>query len=345
MSIAHFVLAPFRILLGVILALFRGLDRGLVLLARPFGVNVKSPWLRYAILLGEYAVIYLLALLPVPIVPLAALGVGYVGVLAVGRAWVLNEKQRGAIAKKLRDGNPDEMPDLRGIALLSALQLLILFPLFFQQVQRQFGLYKVPEGATFWTWVLFTLDSYSKAFLGLLEIYGIHFNRIELDANWGRHLVTLKRLTFDYILIQGIIRLFAIRETIRDAVAAVKNDRELAERLGRRAIGPLIRALRYDANAEVRGRAAEALGTLGGPRAVEPLLEALRGPSEVVRERAAKALGALGDTRAIPALRAAAEDPDRYVKAAAADALKRLDPDGTLQQTPRRWWRLSRSSR
>jgi hypothetical protein len=224
----------------------------------------------------------------------------------------------------LRDGNPDEMPDLRWTALFSALQLLILFPLLFQQVQRHFGLYREPTGgATFGTWLLFTLDSYSKAFLGLLEIYGIHFDSIGYASPWGRHLVTLKRLTFDYILIQGIIRLFAIRETTRDAVAAVKTDLDMAVRLGRRALGPLVRALE-DSNVEVRARAAEALGVLGSERAVEPLLEALRGPSELVRERAAKALGMLGDRRAVEPLRQALADPDRYVKAAAAQALKQI---------------------
>jgi HEAT repeat protein len=142
--------------------------------------------------------------------------------------------------------------------------------------------------------------------------------------------VTLKRLTFDYILLQGILRLFAIRETIRDAVAAVKTDRELAERLGKRAIRPLIRALEDD-NVEVRARAAEALGTLADPRVVEPLIEALAGPSELVRERAAKALGAVGDARAVEPLIKALQDRDRYVKAAAAGALKRLDPSAAAR--------------
>jgi hypothetical protein len=41
-----------------------------------------------------YVVIYLVALLPVPVLPLVALAVGYVGVIAVGQAWVANEKQR-----------------------------------------------------------------------------------------------------------------------------------------------------------------------------------------------------------------------------------------------------------
>jgi hypothetical protein len=325
-SLAALLLAPFRwIGLGV-RALFAALDRALVFCATPFGVHLKDPLRRYALFLGVYAAVYGLGVLPVSVVPVVALGFGYLGVLAVGRAWVLNEKQRSAIAKKLRDGRPDDMPDLRGVALLSALQLIVLFPLLFQHVHSEFGLFEVRGDDSFWNWLLFTFDSYSRGLLGLLELYGVKLEHgIEPSTAWGRHLVTLKRLTIDWILIQGVVRLFAIRETVRDAVAAVKSDRELAERLGRRAVGPLIRALQ-DPNVEVRGRAAETLGTLGDARAVSPLLEALRGPSELVRERAARALGQLGDARAVEPLTAALKDPDRYVKAAAADALKRLDP-------------------
>jgi hypothetical protein len=185
MTVHSVLLKPFRWGWLGVQRLFEALDRGLVFLATPFGVRVRNPWRRTAILLGDYLVIYLLALLPVPVLPLTALAFGYVGVLAVGRAWVLNEKQRSAIAKKLRDGDPDALPDLRWTALLSALQLIVLFPLIFQQVQRHFDLFDVPEGATLWTWVLFTFDSYNKAFLGLLEIYGIHFDPIGYASPWG----------------------------------------------------------------------------------------------------------------------------------------------------------------
>lgn len=306
-------------------ALFGTLDRALVWLASPFGVNERDPRRRYPRLLGIFAGIYLIALLPLRYVPLAALFVGWVGVLAVGRAWVRNEKIRTEISKKIRDGNPDEMPDLRWTALVSALQLLILFPLFFQQVHEAFGFYRVPPDVHFWHWVLFTVDHYSKAVVGFLDLYGLHINRIEPEAGWGRHLVLIARLTTDYILIQGIVRIYAIHQTIREGVSAVKVDRDMAVRLGQRAVNPLIEAMQNDPNVEVRGRAAEALGKLGGPDVAEPLIEALGGRSELVRERAAKALAELGDLRAVDPLRKLAEsDPDRYVKAAAEEAVKQL---------------------
>src|SRR5947209_907340 len=84
-------------------------------------------------MLGIYAVIYLLAFFAPSPVPELALLIGFIGVVAVGRAWVANEKLRTRIAKKLQNGDPDELPDLRGGALVSALQLIVLFPLIFRQ--------------------------------------------------------------------------------------------------------------------------------------------------------------------------------------------------------------------
>lgn len=259
--------------------LLRGLsalDHGFAALAVPFGVNVRRPLLRYTILLGAFLVLYLLALVPVPTLPLVALGVAYVGVLAIGRAWVLNEKQRTRIAKKLEHGDPDALPDLRGAALVSALQLLVLFPLLFQQVQRQFGLFAVHGPTTFGSWFWFALDkTYLKALPDWSVLYQVHISSIDFVSPWGRHLVLLARLTFDYLLIQGIIRLVAIRSTVREGVAAVKTDPDVAVRLGRRAIGALIEKL-GDPDKAVRGAAANALTQLGDERGIERLVNALK---------------------------------------------------------------------
>jgi HEAT repeat protein len=87
--------------------------------------------------------------------------------------------------------------------------------------------------------------------------------------------VLLTRVTFDYLLIQGLLRLLAIRATVREAVATVKADPERAVRLGRRAIRPLIEKL-GDPDREVRGAAANALMQLGDARAAEPLTRAMQ---------------------------------------------------------------------
>ncbi len=304
--------------------------------------------------------IYAVGFLPIPVLPLVALTVGYIGVLAVGRAWVLNEKERTLIAKKLKDGDPDAMPDLRWTALVSALQLLILWPLIFMQVQRHFGLYTVPEGATFWTWLLFTLDSYNKAVLGLLQVYGVHFEEVGLDSAWGRHLVTLCRLTFGYLLIQGVFRLIAIRQTVREAVLAVRADPDMAVRLGKRAVKPLIAALQepyrvlsatYEGDfgpanrlcdaLDLREGATRALGELWDVRAVEPLIRVLGDEDNQVRAGAASALGELRDGRAVRPLIAALQDKDMEVRVNAADALgalgsgRRLKPHRVSFHDPR----------
>jgi hypothetical protein len=266
-----------------VLGAFDALDRAFCWLAIPFGVNVASPRTRYAIMLGLFAAIYVIGLLPVPYLPTAALVFGYLGVLGIGRAWVRNENERAAIVKKLDHRDPDRMPDLRWTALVAALQLLILFPLLYRQLHNNYGLFKVEGDATFADWLWFSLDkTYLKALPDWSMLYGIHISGIDFDGAWGRHLVLLSRLTFDYILIQGVLRLLAIRATIGEAVAAVKADPEMAVRLGQRAVGPLIDKLR-DPDRAVRGAAANALTQLGRPDAVGRLLQG-EPPEDVVEK-------------------------------------------------------------
>lgn len=267
---------PFDPARGAVARALAALDRALCAFAVPFGVRVADPRKRYAIMLSVFAAIYVLGALPVTVVPLLALAAGYVGVLAIGRAWVLNEKERAAIAKKLKDADPDAMPDLRWTALVSALQLLLLLPILFLQLQRQFHLYKVHEAHTFLDWVWFSLDkTYLKALPDWTTLYGIHHSSIDFDSVWGRHLVLLSRLTFDWILIQGIIRLLAIRATINEAVAALKADPEMAVRVGRRAAPALIEKL-SDPDRAVRGAAANALMQLGDPHGIRQISEAAK---------------------------------------------------------------------
>lgn len=268
-SVAALLGASFQALWRLVVWVFATLDRGFVWLAVPFGVRVRDPVRRYAMLLGLFTVIFALGALPIPLLALPALAAGYIGVLAVGRAWVRNEEERTAIVKQLKDADPDQLPDLRWTALVSALLLLVLFPLVFMQAERFFHLYKVNEEPTFWDWFWFAIDkTYLKALPDWSILYGVHISSIDFDRPWGRHLVLLSRLTFDYILIQGALRLLAIRATIRDAVAVVKADPHMAVRLGKRAIAPLIEKLQ-DPDRTVRGAAANALMQLGDARAIQ----------------------------------------------------------------------------
>jgi hypothetical protein len=250
---------------------FSALDRGFAWLAVPFGVRLRDPGQRYGVLLGIFALIFLLGALPLGGLSLAALFFGYLGVLAIGRAWVRNEKLRIRIVKKLEDQDPDQLPDLRGAALVSALMLLVLFPLLYMQVEERFHLYRVNEAPTFWSWLWFSIDkTYLKALPDWSILYGVHISSIEFDARWGRHLVLLSRLTFDWILIQGLLRLLVIRATIREAVAVIKVDPDVAVRLGRRAIPSLLAKLE-DPDKSVRGAAANALTQLGDPTALQQI--------------------------------------------------------------------------
>lgn len=76
-----------------------------------------------------------------------------------------------------------------------------------------------------------------------------------------------------------------------------------------------------DGEARVRRRAAQALGRVGLPDAVEPLTAALADPEPEVRQMAAFALGLIGAPAARPPLTTALKDPDPVVQGRAAEAL------------------------
>src|SRR5262245_28388574 len=82
--------APFLALWRGVQAVFAWLDEGFSWFAVPFGARIRDPLPRYGVMFGMFALIYLLGSLHLGLVSLFALGFGYVGVLAIGRAWVLN---------------------------------------------------------------------------------------------------------------------------------------------------------------------------------------------------------------------------------------------------------------
>ena len=99
---------------------------------------------------------------------------------------------------------------------------------------------------------------------------------------------------------------------------------EAADALGQlrdpAAVQPLMEVLTDDQYSGIRWKAAEALAQIGTP-AVEPLIAVLSHPEEDVRWKAAIALGEIGDTRAIGPLIELLRDEDRFVKGRAAYAL------------------------
>jgi len=92
------------------------------------------------------------------------------------------------------------------------------------------------------------------------------------------------------------------------------------------AVEPLINALK-DKSSRVRVSATEALVKIGDPHAVEPLIATLKDENERVRREAVIVLGQLGDSRAVEPLIAALKDEEHSVRSTAAGALGEIgDP-------------------
>jgi HEAT repeat protein len=325
-----------RLWKDVLQPILTALDRALVGFAGLFGTNIADRNTRGALLFAIFGVIYVLGYF-LPKFGLVPLVFGYLGVLAIGRAWVANEKLRTRIAKKLENADPDKLPDLRVSALLSALQLVVLLPLLFRRIYLDFPEeFKAagpndtlvdlgPQGADFLTWLAWSFESYSRAAIDAVGL-GEFIKPIRPATSLAKVLSVLKALTVDYILIQTFVRWFAINATVREAVAALRNDPDMARRLGRRAVVPLLDRL-HDDDQTVRENAVRVLGQVGGERVVGPLVEALNDPAETVRFEAVTALSGRQDPRVAPALARALGDPSLTVRSAAAEGLARLgDP-------------------
>lgn len=96
------------------------------------------------------------------------------------------------------------------------------------------------------------------------------------------------------------------------------------------AVEPLIAVLERDGEDwEVQASAAEALGKLGDARAAQPLIASLANMVSHVRYQAAVALGEVGGPEAVAALESTARyDGDMTVRFAAEKSLRKLRRDG-----------------
>ena len=100
-----------------------------------------------------------------------------------------------------------------------------------------------------------------------------------------------------------------------------------------RAAVPIAKAAAFngDADLKVRVAAVRALGQIGGPAAIEPLLELLAQPvSDVVALEIVTAVGASGHARAFDAVIERLTDPSPAMRAAALTAAAKLSPDAFL---------------
>jgi len=93
-------------------------------------------------------------------------------------------------------------------------------------------------------------------------------------------------------------------------------------------VAPWIREKLAEADADVRARAANALGSLGDAESGPALREALHDPEWPVRAMAAKALGRVRHAEAVPDLCEALRDREWWVRSNAAKALRDLGSAG-----------------
>jgi HEAT repeat protein len=102
---------------------------------------------------------------------------------------------------------------------------------------------------------------------------------------------------------------FLIRRMSLEKGLILKKTREKIEKLGRPAVKPLGKALKYSKHWEVRWEAAKALGTLADPAATSVLVDALEDVNTDVGWVAAESLISLGEAAVRPLLKALEKRP------------------------------------
>jgi HEAT repeat protein len=93
-------------------------------------------------------------------------------------------------------------------------------------------------------------------------------------------------------------------------------------------VNTVIDLLESDPATEVRVRAARALGRIGSPHAVQPLIGCVHNGPPALRAEAMAALGRLGAAAAVPTLRATMLDHSQRLSDVAAEALAAIAPQG-----------------
>lgn len=331
--------------------IFRSIDEFLSNYAKLFGVGIVNPLPRHTIFFLAYGIIYISAIFAPLIIGFVALWIGYVGVLAIGRAWAQNEGLRTKIAKKIEDQNPDGLPDLRFTAGLAAIQMILIVPMILQISHSIFDIFDTPSETNWKTWALFGVDLLFRSFLDWSEVYDIHVSGVKLSAMGGRNLVMFILLSIDFMIIQTVIRIISINRTIQEGVAVAGKDPEMAFRLGRRATPKLSEMAMDDSNEiSVRIKTIEAIGMIGDSTGsstlvellnneelhnaataslvmighFDSLFEGIKHEKPLVRRGCVTALGRLEDSIANEILAEAIKDNDSGVRKHAYQAIGRI---------------------
>jgi len=258
---------------------------------------------------------------------------------AVYWTWGCNEIQRGRIAKKIDSSDPDALPRMQDLALMTAVATPVVLILLFDRLQSCFGLFLLRAAPSFADWLYFLLDkTYLRALpdyleMGITRIEDIHKGRVDYLSGTsgiaGKVLVTVAYLILYWILLQGLLRVWQLQRDLSEGVEGVALDPDMAVRLGHRAV-PLLLAVweREEVTPPVRANIATALGRIGDPTALPVLEKASREPTcaAVVREAVLLALGDLDHVESVRILEAVLLDGETSAgaRAAAAEGLGRL---------------------
>ena len=166
-----------------------------------------------------------------------------------------------------------------------------------------------PENDEERAWDLVARESWNEA-LALGEAAQDAFLKA-LTADWSQQPRPERRG-----MVPGMVQTGGLPETVVYAVGRLRD---------RRAVPILVKMVRQAPGAPSAPYAAAwALGEIGEPAAVEPLIAALQSAPASLRHEVARALGKLDDARAVAPLMDALTDPEADVQAKAAEALGAL---------------------
>ncbi len=363
------------------LALFRRIDRWLVLTAHYLCLVHMRPSVSYASFALVFGVLFfpvvlatpelgggflqgllthyvsgvagLQAYLSSPAVAAISLTFAVLLIVAINRAWALNEQGRDRLAQNLVAGDDvgaDRLPDLRDEAVVAGLLLLVLIPFWLMSLNQvacdlwgvSACLYDVqpgsPSGSSIAPWFVFTGEAFFRAlvFFDFPEVYDWQsLGAVTVANDAGYHLVMVVRVLIDVLIITSILQVVRINRSIGDAIATLDREADRAVRTGKRIVNPLIAELRRASEEDPQkakakhANAAQALQRIEDPRAIHGLMALLTHHYARVRELAAQAIGVLAvvpatsetrRTNALQKLKVHREQEDKVTVQQALDA-------------------------
>jgi HEAT repeat protein len=248
-----------------------------------------------------------------PALSLALSILALVLLLSAYSAWGVNEDRRGRIAKKIDPIPQGLIPDLRGFGVAAAALIALYLPAMLAAAHGCYGLFVIKEGEQAgpidWGWFLlgktylrFLPDALDLWFTRIEGLHGIISYRDRLS--WGHAWVLVAYVLVAWTVVKAVGRAWQINRDVREGIKGVRVDPDMAVRLLRRAVRPLMREWQKP------------------------------GQDDATLANIATALGGIGDRRAYVLLRGAAYEHSRpAVQAAALRAMAEManhDSDAVL---------------